>query len=156
MFQLLKKDVPFIWSEDYTVAFEELKNKLVSVPILTPSDYKKPFIICMDASRTGLSGVFLQVKDNIEVPIYFESRSLSPSENNYSVTDWEGKAVFHCVRKFKFFLTGSPFVITPYTDHKPLVSIFANKKTVMLCDPITGEIADRNIHLKKKHSSVLY
>jgi len=59
LFQLLKKDVPFIWSEDCTVAFEELKNKLVSAPILTPPDYKKTFIIRTDASRTGLGDVLL-------------------------------------------------------------------------------------------------
>ena len=72
------------------------------------------------------SGVLLQVKENsIESPIYFESRTLSASESNYSVTDLEGKAVVHCVKKFKSYFSGSPFTTIVYTDHKPLVSIFS-------------------------------
>ena len=101
LFNLLKKDVPYVWSNDCNASFERLKRSLITAPILTPPDYTKPFIIRTDASRSGLGGVLLQTNENgIEVPIYFESRSLSPSECNYSVTDLEGKAIFHCVKKF--------------------------------------------------------
>ena len=129
LFNLLKKDVRYVWSNDCNYAFEKLKKTLTMAPILVPPDYSKPFIIRTDASRDGLGGVLLQVKENsIEVPIYFESRTLSSSESNYSVTDLEGKAIFHCVKKFKPYFSGSSFPTIVYTDHKPLVSIFANRE----------------------------
>ena len=126
LFNLLKKDVSFVWSDKCNIAFERLKKSLTIAPVLSPPDYSKPFIIRTDASRDGLGGVLLQVKENsIESPIYFESRTLSASESNYSVTDLEGKAVVHCVKKFKSYFSGSPFTTIVYTDHKPLVSIFS-------------------------------
>ena len=129
LFNLLKKDVPYEWSEKCNIAFEKLKMSLTVAPILTPPDYSKPFIIRTDASRDGLGGVLLQTNENsIEIPIYFESRTLSAAESNYSVTDLEGKAIFHCVKKFKPYFSGSPFTTIVYTDHKPLVSIFANRE----------------------------
>ena len=125
LFELLKKNSKFIWSESCNLAFQELKDKLTKAPILNPPDFNKPFLIRTDASRTGLGGVLLQVKnDSTEVPICFESRTLTAAELNYSVTDLEGKAVYHCVRKFKPYFSGSPFTTIVFTDHKPLVSIF--------------------------------
>ena len=129
LYALLKKDVPFIWTNSCTEAFIELKRRLTISPILTPPDFTKAFIIRTDASKDGLGGVLLQLNDDSkEVPIYFESRTLSSSELNYSITDLEGKAVYHCVRKFKPYITGNSFITIVYTDHKPLVSIFANKE----------------------------
>lgn len=128
LFFLLKKDVPFVWSDECSDAFETLKISLTKAPILAAPDYSKPFIIRTDASRDGLGGVLLQVRDDMEVPLYFESRTLSPAELNYSVTDLEGKAVHHCVQKFKPYITGNSLVTTVITDHKPLVSIFEKKE----------------------------
>ncbi len=129
LFALLKKDVSYFWSDSCNSAFENLKYALTRAPILTPPDYSKPFIIRTDASKDGLGGVLLQInEDKLEVPIYFESRSLSPSESNYSVTDLEGKAVYHCVKKFKPYFSVSKFPTIVYTDHKPLVSIFSKRE----------------------------
>jgi len=129
LFNLLKKDTSFSWTEDCDSAFYLLKEKLITAPILSSPDYSKPFIIRTDASRDGLGGVLLQRDDNqVEVPLYYESRTLTKAEQNYSITDLEGKAVFYCVQKFKPFITGNPFVTTVFTDHKPLVSIFSKRE----------------------------
>ena len=50
--------------------------------------------------------------NNSEVPLYFESRTLSDAELNYSITDLEGKAVYYFVRIFKYFTTGNTLVTT--------------------------------------------
>ena len=98
LYNLLKKDVPFVWNNNCTIAFESLKEKLITAPILSSPDFSKPFIIRTDTSLDRVGGVLLQMSDqNIEVPIYFESRTLTPAELNYSVTDLEGTAVYYCV-----------------------------------------------------------
>jgi len=83
LFYLLKRNSIFNFSEECIKEFEELKNKLIQTPLLTPPDFSKPFIIRTDASRDGLGGVLLQRdKNNLEVPIFYESGSLSKSEKN--------------------------------------------------------------------------
>jgi len=98
--------------------------------ILSPSDFNKEYIILTDASKSGIGGVHLQLyEDNIEKPIYFESRTLSKTEQNYSITELEGLAANYCVRKYKPFITENSFETILYTDHKPLVYIFKNLKS---------------------------
>ena len=129
LYELTKKDTPFIWSTKCNIAFEYLKTQLVKAPILSPPNFNKPFIIRTDASKAGIGGVLLQLDDNnIEKPLYYESRTLSNAENNYSITELEGLAAFYCVKKFKPFLTGNSFETILFTDHKPLVYIFNNKE----------------------------
>lgn len=49
--KLLRKDEDFIWTEDCQIAFETLKRKLTSVPILAYPNMNKPFILTTDASN---------------------------------------------------------------------------------------------------------
>ena len=129
LYDLTKKNVPFVWSTESNNAFEFLKIRLINAPILSPPNFDKPFIVRSDASKSGIGGVLLQLDDdNIEKPLYYESRTLSNSEINYSITELEGLAAFYCVMKFKPFLTGNSFETILYTDHKPLVYIFKNKE----------------------------
>jgi len=39
LYQLLKKDAPFCWTEDCTNSFHLLKNKLIEAPILTAPNH---------------------------------------------------------------------------------------------------------------------
>eukprot|EP00833_Pecoramyces_ruminatium_P013768 jgi/Orpsp1_1/1187800/evm.model.d7180000060273.1 len=90
LYELTKKDVPFVWSDTANEAFVELKNKLITAPILSSPNFKLPFIIRSDASKSGIGGVLIQLDDdNNEKPIYFESRTLVNSELNYSITELE-------------------------------------------------------------------
>ena len=54
---LLKKDTKYIWSKECQKAFETLKMKLMSAPILRHPDFSKPFFISTDVSGTGLGAV---------------------------------------------------------------------------------------------------
>ena len=51
---LLRKGVPFEWSERCQRAFEGLKSALVSAPVLAHADESKPFVISCDASDFGI------------------------------------------------------------------------------------------------------
>ncbi|KAK1663715.1 hypothetical protein QYE76_051874, partial [Lolium multiflorum] len=47
---LLQKDVPFVFDDDYKEAFETLKKALTTAPIVEPPDWNLPFEIMCDAS----------------------------------------------------------------------------------------------------------
>jgi len=93
--KLLRQDVPYEWDNEQQESFDGLKMALVNVPILRYPDSSKQFIIRTDASRNGIGGVLLQVKEgDLEHQIHFVSRTLTAAERNYSITDLEGTAVY--------------------------------------------------------------
>jgi hypothetical protein len=60
MIALLAKKVEFKWTQKCQEAFEELKDKLTTTPLLILLDVHKPFSVYCDASYTGLGCVLMQ------------------------------------------------------------------------------------------------
>ena len=60
--------------------------------------------------------------------IAFASRSLNPAEKNYSQLDREGLSIIFGVKKFHKFLFGTR--VTIFTDHKPLLGLFGEHKSI--------------------------
>jgi hypothetical protein len=59
---VLQKNNVYKWALKYQKTFDELKERLVSAPILAYPNFIKPFIIYYDASDLGI-GAILQQKD---------------------------------------------------------------------------------------------
>ena len=81
-------------------------------------------------SAPAIFGVVLShvMEVGTERPMGFASRTLNAAEKNYSQLDKEGAAVMFALKKFHKHLYGRSFEII--TDHKPLVSLFAELKQV--------------------------
>src|SRR3954462_12751796 len=60
MTELLCKGKRYTWSPACQAAFEELKRRLTTAPILTPPDESETFQVFCDASLNGLGGVLMQ------------------------------------------------------------------------------------------------
>lgn len=60
LFNLLKKGIPFVWTEATEAAFQLLKAQLISAPVLALPDFSKPFHIEADASDLGIGAVLQQ------------------------------------------------------------------------------------------------
>ena len=63
LYQLLKKDTPYIWTELQQKAFEKLKKKLTEAPIVQYPDFNKPFFLYTDASLIGVGAVLAQKEE---------------------------------------------------------------------------------------------
>ncbi len=83
------------WTPECEQAFQTLKTRLATQPVLVNPDYRRPFILQMDAYERGLGGVLSQRDDqDVDRPIAFYSRKLLPRESRYSTAE---KRVFgHC------------------------------------------------------------
>ncbi|GJZ32484.1 putative reverse transcriptase domain-containing protein [Tanacetum coccineum] len=91
MTKLMQKKVAFEWGDKQEAAFQTLKNKLCSAPILALSQGAENFIVYCDASHKGLGVVLMQ---NEKVIVY-ASRQLKIHEKNYTTHDLElGEVVF--------------------------------------------------------------
>ncbi|KAL4032587.1 hypothetical protein IC575_005666 [Cucumis melo] len=55
--QLTRKGAPFVWSKACEDSFQNLKQKLVTAPVLTVPDGSGSFVIYSDASKKGLGCV---------------------------------------------------------------------------------------------------
>ncbi|KAK4382079.1 Retrovirus-related Pol polyprotein from transposon.6 [Sesamum angolense] len=107
MTDLLKKTETWDWTPQCQVAFDNLKRAIVTNPMLALPDMSKPFTVETDASDFALGGVLMQDSH----PIAFESRKLKDVERHYSVHEKELLAVVHCLRLWRHYLLGSPFMV---------------------------------------------
>ncbi|GJQ99067.1 putative reverse transcriptase domain-containing protein [Tanacetum coccineum] len=85
MTKLTQKKVMFVWGDKQEAAFQLLKQKLCSAPILALPEGSEDFIAYCDASIKGLGAVLMQR----EKVIAYASRQLKIHENNYTTHDLE-------------------------------------------------------------------
>lgn len=112
---LLKKDTPFVWTNEQEAAFTKLKEIITSEPILQYPDFSKEMILTTDASRIALGAVLSQGQISQEKPIAFTSRTLNKAESNYSTTEQELLAIVWATKHLRPYLLGRKFRIV--TDH---------------------------------------
>lgn len=115
---LTSTKVKFSWNSQADEAFNNLKNSLVSAPVLACPDFSKPFAVHCDASSYGIGGMLTQNIDGEDHPIAYVSRSLNKNERNYSATEREALAVVYAIEKFEPYLGTRPFTVV--TDHASL------------------------------------
>ncbi|XP_064463655.1 uncharacterized protein K02A2.6-like [Ornithodoros turicata] len=127
--RLLDAEAPWRWEEKHQRAFDELKGRLLSAPVLQHYDEKKPLFLSCDASPYGLGAVLAQPDDHgNEAPIAFASRTLGKAERNYAQLDKEGLAIVFAVTHFHQYIAGREVII--YSDHKPLLGIMGADRPI--------------------------
>ena len=127
MIRLTDKGAKFEWTPACQQAFETLKVKLTTAPILAYPNLTGRFILDTDASDTAIGAVLSQEQDGQEKVIGYGSKALSKEERNYCVTRRELLAVVHFVDHFRYYLQGSkPFLVR--TDHASLRWLMSQKE----------------------------
>ena len=125
-----KKCLPNAWNTECTEAFESLKHKLTSAPVLGYPDFSLPFILEVDASSSGLGAVLSQKQEKGLVVISYASQGLWPHERNmdhYSSFKLELLGLKWAVtERYRDYLLGSKCEV--YTDNNPLTYIQSSAK----------------------------
>ncbi|KAL4282700.1 hypothetical protein GQ457_16G018330 [Hibiscus cannabinus] len=122
---LLKQGTPFEFNNDCTKAFNLLKQKLVTAPIVEPPDWKLPFELMCDASNYAVGAVLGQRKGKIFHPIYYASKTLNDAQVNYTTTEKEMLAVIFAFDKFRSYLIGTKVIV--HTDHSAIKYLLSKK-----------------------------
>ncbi|GJT36319.1 putative reverse transcriptase domain-containing protein [Tanacetum coccineum] len=106
MTKLTQKKVKFVWGDKQEAAFQLLKQKLCSAPILALPEGSEDFIAYCDTSKKGLGAVLMQR----EKVISFASRQLKIHEKNYTTHDLELGAVVRGYSRSESLNDGIPVV----------------------------------------------
>ena len=111
------------WSIGHQVAFQNIKNVVLSSECLTTIDHdnmgdRKIFVTC-DASdrRTGACLSFGETWESAR-PVAWDSVQLSEAEKNYPTHEKEMLAIVRALKRFRADLLGTHFTV--YTDHRTL------------------------------------
>ncbi|CAF4231076.1 unnamed protein product [Rotaria sp. Silwood2] len=120
------------WSKECTNAFEALKEKLTTAPIMNTPNFNQPFILELDACEYGLGAVLTQEYDGKKYVIAYASRTLSTAERNYGATEHEALAIVWATKYFRPYLEGNKIYIR--SDCKALEWMRSSKD-------VTGRLA---------------
>nr|GEZ20418.1 hypothetical protein [Tanacetum cinerariifolium] len=112
MTKLTQKKVKFEWGDKQEAAFQLLKQKLCSAPILSLLEGSEDFIVYCDASNKGLGAVLMQR----EKVISYASRQLKIHEKNYTTHDLELGAVVFALKIWRHYLYGTKWKANVVAD----------------------------------------
>ena len=144
--------LPESWDETCEDSFNQLKSLLTSAPLLGYPNFKRPFILEVDASHLGLGAVLSQEQDTGRVVLGYASRGLRGGERNmenYSSMKLELLALRWAITvKFRDILLGADFVV--YTDNNPLSYFQTNSKLGAIETRWAAELAQFRFNIKYK------
>lgn len=114
---LTKKHAKFKWTNECQTAFDTLKQRLISAPILVFPDFNRSFVLSVDASDTAIGYVLGQLDHETkrEHVVAYGGRALHHHEKKWHINEKEGLALREAVFKFKPYLSNKAFKV--YTDN---------------------------------------
>lgn len=124
-----KEKMLFKWTADCQRAFEQLKARFVTAPILKHFDPDLETWVEVDASDHVVAGVLSQMKDGVLKPIAFFSRKMNPHECNYEIYDKELLAIVKAFEEWRPELAGTDpdKPVNVYSDHRALEYFMTTK-----------------------------
>jgi hypothetical protein len=146
---LTKKDVKFEWTDKCQQSFDQLKQRLISHPVLTPPDWNKSFHVYCDASSVAVGSALCQIAEDTQRDhlIAFASKQLTHAERNYTTTERECLSMIFSVKKYRHYLLMNPMVF--YVDHMA-IKFLVNKPN------LSGRLARWVLLLSKFDYTVEY
>ncbi|GJS09613.1 reverse transcriptase domain-containing protein [Tanacetum coccineum] len=97
---LLMKDAKFDFFDDCKKAFNILKEKLTTVPIIISPDWNVPFELMCDAGDFTVGAMLGQRIDGKFKPIYYAHKILNNAQEHYTTTEKELIVVVFSFDKF--------------------------------------------------------
>jgi len=125
---LLKGDaMKFFWGKEPQEAFEDLKRRFISAPILCHLYLELDTVVETDASHYALGCILSQFHGKRLHPVAFHSRKLSLAEPNCDIYNKELLAIVVAFMEWKHYLEGTEKPITVYPEHQNLQYFLTTK-----------------------------
>ena len=150
MYKLTKADADFVWCDAAEKAFQTMKERLTSAPILAPPDLSsdEPLRVTTDGSSHGTAWVIEQASLDPATgkkalrTVCYGSKTVTLAESKYHSTDLELLALVNCFKANQIMLKSKPFLV--FTDNRSLVYLV--KKNL---DEVKAVTARRLLYIKQ-------
>ena len=126
IYQLTRKGIPFVWTEEHQKAFEEIKKDLTNPPVLAMPNDTGHLILVSDTSTTGCGAALYQEQRGRYRLVAYYSKKLPEAVKRYSISELELTGILCNVSAFKHILRNVNFTV--YCDHSALVHILKAKR----------------------------
>ena len=124
--RLLEKDANFDFDELCRSAFDEIKSRLVTAPIMLTPDWNNDYEIMCESSDYAMGVVLGQRTEKIFKAIYYARKTFNEAQENYSIIENEMLAMVFACEKFRPYILGSHVII--HTDHATIRYLMAKKE----------------------------
>jgi hypothetical protein len=115
LFQLLKKGTTFKWDDSCVLAFEDLKRYLFYPLLLSNPVPGEPLFLYLAISERAVSAVLIQIKDVVQCPVYYTSKTMTEAETRYLLLEKVGLALIIAAKKLpQYFQAHTIYVVTQY------------------------------------------
>ncbi|XP_073152922.1 uncharacterized protein [Henckelia pumila] len=138
----------FLGDKSTYLAFEKIKKALGTTPIMIVLVWKEPFELMRNANNYAVGAVLGQRRENIFRALYYASRTMDATQQNYTTTEKEMLVVVFACDKFRPYLIGTKVVV--YTDHAAIRYIFSKKdakprliRWILLLQEFDFEVKDK-------------
>jgi RNase H-like domain found in reverse transcriptase/Reverse transcriptase (RNA-dependent DNA polymerase) len=133
LLELTHKATLWHWTDRQQEAFETLRDKMCTKPILQQPDFSKKFYVQTDASAYGVGAILSQEggsKEDQEEnttrkpklhPLAYYSATFTPTERNYDIYERELLAVIKALAHWRHYLVWTKKPFTIQTDHANLL-----------------------------------
>ena len=108
----------FTWTSQAQHAFETLKQKMVTGPVLQMPDLAKPFRVFTDACLFAAGGTLEQKHGKHWKPVAYFSKKFNQAQRNYDTRDREALGIVMALHEWRCYLQGAHFVVN--NDHHTL------------------------------------
>lgn len=126
---LTRKDAEFEWTESCQEAFDTLKEKVTTAPVLRHFDPEHETMVETDASDYAMGAVLSQRGPGEEWrPVAYLSRGMTPAELNYPIHDKEFLAIYWSFSEWRHYLEGCNVLVQVLTDHRSLEYFLTTKQ----------------------------
>ena len=125
IYELTKKDRPFIWGDELQRAFEEIKKRLLSPLVLSMPDKRGRFLLYSDTSKHATGSALYQVHNGKPKLIVYASKRMPEAAKNYSITELEMCGLAINIASFAHLLKRVNF--DTVVDHLAITHIMKSK-----------------------------
>ena len=106
IFRLLRKNQPIVWNDDCRIAFEKIREYLLSSPILVPPMLGQPLFLYLSISDMALGCMLAQLDDSRkEKAIYYLSKRMLEYEMRYVMIERFCLALVWATRRLRHYMT---------------------------------------------------
>ena len=147
IFNLLKAQVQFEWSDDCEEAFQQLKQYLGSVPILSKAEDGEELFLYLAVTDVAISSVLIRLHEGVEKPVYFLSKTLLDAETRYSHLEKLALALVYSAQRLRpYFQACKITVVTSF----PLKNIIERADKSSRMEKWAAILAQHSLHYKPR------